>query len=419
MPRVGEDAARFATRLSAGGHPAARPVPVDRPAGDRGVLVRHLHVLRPVSRTLPGEVGRRVQRPRRGGSRLSRRLAHPARSFGLPRRSERAGRANGAVAGVLRHGRRSLRREPGPRGKPVHAFVDGFTGLRKTAADYATLRRVRPAARVCRPGVGARPPARLREEAGHARPGGRNGPGDQGRRRLRGRDRHGRAWVAGGSRPATCATRSRRSTTMRLDAGRSTRTSATWSRFRAPPTRSWPHAEDVRPPSPRGPPRADSPPSAPGLVFAGAPAARGAVRRQGVRLLTPAGGLRQATGGSRLEALRLQVAAVGARCAPSDAEHPSVLIGRSLLDPRKHKLPLHRRMTAPATTSPGDTGGTAWPTPRRTTRPSSGLPGLQRDPAEEPLHALPGLRHQHQQGARHARRDARRTARRARPSTPS
>lgn len=27
----------------------------------------------------------------------------------------------------------------GLRGKPVHAFVDGFTGLRKTAADYATL----------------------------------------------------------------------------------------------------------------------------------------------------------------------------------------------------------------------------------------------------------------------------------------
>jgi hypothetical protein len=47
----------------------------------------------------------------------------------------------GEIAGwkpALR-GREVASGEPAPRGRPVHAFVDGFTGLHKSAADYAAL----------------------------------------------------------------------------------------------------------------------------------------------------------------------------------------------------------------------------------------------------------------------------------------
>jgi len=98
---------------------------------------------------------------------LERVRAYLGASLSLRRRSIFLGAANALAAPLPRliEWFNLLVRELEAKKRGVGAFVDGFTGARRTTGDFQTLAEARPAARVRGPRVGARPAPRLRPQA--------------------------------------------------------------------------------------------------------------------------------------------------------------------------------------------------------------------------------------------------------------
>ena len=119
-------------------HPAAGPVPVPRRAGHRGLLLQHLHVLRPLPRGLPGQDARGVPAARRRRAELPRRVGVAPLPGHLSRRSQCTGRADGAPAADLRNAARGAGRRA-PRRVRVRGRIHRARGRRRPSTGCSAI----------------------------------------------------------------------------------------------------------------------------------------------------------------------------------------------------------------------------------------------------------------------------------------